>query len=874
MQAGQNHQESKGFRGLAQRMATAAALVPTALVPMVLPLAQAQEAFPPKVPDFPNDPGPVRVVNPAAMELKVRRVKDAVEVVIQNTGAGPQLEQSAQGNIWLGRLYTARPSALLRGPQQVGLPEAGLQSISIEGGGTIYNLRVTPAPGYPMVRPLVSADGRNVVLSFPAPLQPSLQTYRRNSLAPGAVANPSVVPPLRQRATAPPVGDMAVGTMLLKDPNYMNVSGPRVTLTFKGVPASNALQALARLGRYGFVYNISSSDTSQSAAPSPSTFEGKTKDGRNANPPVTASFVGEDYRTAVNMVLASTGLQAKLVGNTIIAGPDALSSSAGSLASKVYRLNQASARSAAEYLASLGALIRIPRTFTTTESAGTATNVGGGSGSGGQTASNTFSSTSSGTAIEAYGGQSGPLQGLSGTIDRRLGTVTLVGQPSLVSVAEQYLKQIDLRQRQVALSIKILDVSLGNDTQIDNSFAFRYGNNFIVNQQGQLLANFGALKPPGSPEAGLPGLYDGANGSPIVGAGRFKLPGPGGNGDLFLTPNFNSGVASPGSPTPFYNPNYPARPGFGSYTNPGQPGVISIDAGTPPTRTTSLLNGAIVENVNPGTPDKYTFSSPNAFQYPRNNFFNFVKAVIESSSTKVLASPTLILSENIDDAGSSPSQNQASSAGSSLGGTSFINNTSTNNFIPSIGRNRGNESAVVVGEQVVTSFNVQAGQNGAPNSCQPVLGVAGLTFGAQVSKIDDNGYVTFKLSPSISAAIRREPVQGCGLIDILALRSLDTGAARVRDGQTLILTGVLSDRDIQNVQKWPVLGDLPIVGQFFRQSNNGREKRELVVMVTPRIINDNEGGTFGYGFQPSTRDTRQFMNSSPSSAMPNYYQQP
>ncbi|MFN9960415.1 MAG: hypothetical protein ACK55I_45610, partial [bacterium] len=80
-------------------------------------------------------------------------------------------------------------------------------------------------------------------------------------------------------------------------------------------------------------------------------FQGTTKDGRNANPPITASFVNEDYRSAVNMVLTSAGLQARLVGNTIIAGPDALSSSAGTLSSKVYRLNQASARSAAEYLA-------------------------------------------------------------------------------------------------------------------------------------------------------------------------------------------------------------------------------------------------------------------------------------------------------------------------------------------------------------------------------------------------------------------------------------------------------------------------------------------------------------------------------------------
>ncbi|MFM1800329.1 MAG: hypothetical protein RLZZ117_2607, partial [Cyanobacteriota bacterium] len=187
-------------------------------------LARAQEVFPPKMPEFPNQPGPVRVVNPVALGLKVRRVRDAVEVVIENTGSGPQLEQTTRGGSWQGRLYTARPSILPNGAKQIGAPEAGMQSIRIEGGGTIYNIEVTPMPGFGVMRPLVSADGRDLVLSFPAPVQPSLQSVRPNVLVPGAVATPNVVPPLRQRAAAPPVGDMAVGTMVLRDPSYLRLS--------------------------------------------------------------------------------------------------------------------------------------------------------------------------------------------------------------------------------------------------------------------------------------------------------------------------------------------------------------------------------------------------------------------------------------------------------------------------------------------------------------------------------------------------------------------------------------------------------------------------------------------------------------------------
>jgi len=871
MESGRKRAEPKQRGSVGRRLTTLSALLSLALpeaglIAGVGNAAGAQEVFPPKVPAFPNQPGPVRAIDPAPMGLKVRRVRDAVEVVIQNTGAGPQLEQTTQGGTWLGRLYTSRPSLLPKGPQQIGLPEAGMQSISLEGGGTIYNLKVTPMPGYGVMRPLVSADGRDLVLSFPAPVQPSLQTVRPNILVPGAVATPNVVPPLRQRASAPPVGDMAVGTMMLRDPSYLVVNGPPVSLTFNGVPASLALKSLARLGGYGFVYNSNNLEKTDIAGlpGQTSVIQGTTKEGKNANPPVTAAFARENYRTAFNMVLSSTGLQAKLVGNTIISGPDALSSSAGNLASKVYRLNQASAKSAAEYLASLGALIRVPNTLTTTASQGTTTNAGGGAASGGQTASATTSTNSTTTLIQTFGGGGGPLSGLTGTTDQRLGTITLVGQPNLVGIGEQYLRQLDLRQRQVALSIRILDVSLDNDKSIDNSFAFRWGNNFIVNRQGELVANFGSLRPPGTPEAGLPGLYDPIQGSsPIVGAGRFKLPGLNSDGNAFTNQVF-----PPNEPTPFSSadPNQPLRPGFGSYNNPGKPGATTFTPGTPATRTVSIVNGAVVETVTPGTADSFEYELPSAFQYPRNQFFDFVRATIESRTTKVLASPTLILSENSEllpqdsDSGDLPTEN-------------FLGQTSTNDIVPKIGRKRANESAVVVGEQLITNYTVEAGQNGAPNTCQPEFGIAGLTFGARVSKIDDNGFVTFALSPSISAATRRQFVAGCGFIDILSLRSLDTGNARVRDGQTLILTGVISDRDLEEVTKWPILGDLPVVGQFFRNSRGGRGKRELVVMVTPRIINDTDGGSYGYGFEPSSRDTRQFMNASPSSNMPTVFPQ-
>ena len=122
--------------------------------------------------------------------------------------------------------------------------------------------------------------------------------------------------------------------------------------------------------------------------------------------------------------------------------------------------------------------------------------------------------------------------------------------------------------------------------------------------------------------------------------------------------------------------------------------------------------------------------------------------------------------------------------------------------------------------------------------------------------------MTFSLSPSISAVTGTELIQGCGTRSVLSVRRLDTGSLRVRDGQTLVLTGVISDVDTEAVRKWPILGDIPLIGQFFRQSSNSKEKRELVILVTPRIIDDALGDNYGYGYSPSIPAARQVMGGS------------
>jgi type IV pilus assembly protein PilQ len=577
---------------------------------------------------------------------------------------------------------------------------------------------------------------------------------------------------------------MAVGSILIANSGFVNVSGPPITMTLQNASAQAVLMSLSRLGGYGFVYVNDSDAAANPAGGATASTQASSAESRK----ISIAFRGENYARAINSVLLAAGLQGKVEGRTLLAGPNVLGKGFGAKLSKVIRLNQVGANSAADYLANLGAQVSKTNTITTAVTQGVSQNQAVATS---PSSATTQSSTS--TRVEAYGASTGPLLGLQATTDSRLSTITLVGSPAVVAVAETYLRQLDLRQRQVALSVKILDVTLNNDKEANNSFAFRYGNNFIVNASGQLLGAFGGLLPPSQLQ------FD----------------------------TISGGASS-------------AKRAFGDTTSIGT---------LPPLDPAPL---------NPGV----------AYQ---KNFYDYIQAKIQSTSTKVLASPTLILSENSealregDDQLAVNTQNLGSGSGSGGGSGSGSGSTSSSGSgsnAATIGRTKANESFVTVGEQVITNYTVTTGTQGNGNACQPTLGIAGLTFGARVSKIDDNGFVTFSMSPSISATVRQLQVGNCGPIDILAIRRLDTGSARVRDGQTLILTGVISDRDTETVSKWPILGDIPLIGQFFRDSQNNRAKRELVIMVTPRIIDDTQGGTWGYGYQPSSRDSRRFLGTS------------
>jgi len=99
-----------------------------------------------------------------------------------------------------------------------------------------------------------------------------------------------------------------------------------------------------------------------------------------------------------------------------------------------------------------------------------------------------------------------------------------------------------------------------------------------------------------------------------------------------------------------------------------------------------------------------------------------------------------------------------------------------------------------------------------------------------VPYIKRDGIVNLQVEPEVSF------VQGQQVdIPIKVTRKAST-RVNIEDGHTLVIGGLLQDRDVKSVKKVPILGDIPLLGYLFRSKNTQKEKTELMVFVTPRIM--------------------------------------
>jgi len=96
--------------------------------------------------------------------------------------------------------------------------------------------------------------------------------------------------------------------------------------------------------------------------------------------------------------------------------------------------------------------------------------------------------------------------------------------------------------------------------------------------------------------------------------------------------------------------------------------------------------------------------------------------------------------------------------------------------------------------------------------------------------------IALKVAPEVSDLDFTAAVQINGIsVPALTVRRTDT-TVELGDGESFVISGLVSSTLVQNVDKVPWLGDVPIVGAFFKSASTDRNNRELIMIVTPHLV--------------------------------------
>jgi type IV pilus assembly protein PilQ len=223
----------------------------------------------------------------------------------------------------------------------------------------------------------------------------------------------------------------------------------------------------------------------------------------------------------------------------------------------------------------------------------------------------------------------------------------------------------------------------------------------------------------------------------------------------------------------------------GVSTDPAIAGITDFTAGEPDVFIRSIEqddfgNPVIVTSGTPGTIATATGGIPSFFQFPKR-FLAQIETTIQSGNAKVLTDPTLVVQE-------------------------------------------GQEATVKLTQKVIENITTQVDPLSGVRTTTPQLEDAGLTLSINVDKIDDNGYINLTVSPTIAAVGDVQTFDsgadgGTNQLFLLNRRELTSGLIRLRDGQTLILSGIISETDQSTANKVPLIRGYPSTWGFIQKSN-------------------------------------------------------
>ena len=140
-------------------------------------------------------------------------------------------------------------------------------------------------------------------------------------------------------------------------------------------------------------------------------------------------------------------------------------------------------------------------------------------------------------------------------------------------------------------------------------------------------------------------------------------------------------------------------------------------------------------------------------------------------------------------------------------------------------------------------FESQQSQEGATAVSSTT--VKPFTFGVFLDvtpHVDSEGMITMDIHPSVSSFVgTATPPEGdSGFIGgsskpIIDTRETET-VATVKDGETIVIAGLMQDNIQKRISKTPLLGDIPYLGKLWRREVTESQKTELIILITPTVV--------------------------------------
>ncbi|MBM3307878.1 MAG: hypothetical protein FJY74_06100 [Candidatus Eisenbacteria bacterium] len=142
------------------------------------------------------------------------------------------------------------------------------------------------------------------------------------------------------------------------------------------------------------------------------------------------------------------------------------------------------------------------------------------------------------------------------------------------------------------------------------------------------------------------------------------------------------------------------------------------------------------------------------------------------------------------------------------------------------------EAVIEITQRMALAKKVTYREGGQESTVEPIFGDVGVTLKV-TPNINNDQFVTMTIEPTVSSA-QRSSFFPNEAVDTRQRTARTT--VMVKDAQTVVIGGLLRKDVVRTDFKVPLLGDIPILGHLFRKSEDSETRTEVVVFLTPRIL--------------------------------------